>query len=105
MSEFDSTEAVASELQRLHDAAAEAIVAHQNEKGRADKLQKRLKQHIELLAKWTHDGALQTFEDRERFRAEARQLLKQSAPYELFCSRPEQCAVTGRCMRDICCAD
>ena len=49
MSEFDSTEAVASELQRLHDAAAEAIVAHQNEKGRADKLQKQLDQAIALL--------------------------------------------------------
>ena len=33
----------------LNDAVAEAIVRHQNEKGRADKIQKQLDQAIALL--------------------------------------------------------
>jgi hypothetical protein len=34
-----------------------------------------IREMAETLGKWSHDGALQTFENRERFRAAARALV------------------------------
>ena len=88
---LERSETIAELFVRLENVTGERDRAED----RAKLLQARRQALIEFVAKWVHDGALQTFEDRERFRLEARNALRQAAPYDVFCSMPEKCAISA----------